>query len=263
MEMPGSALHEQASFIYDDLRLRSQPIAVKFLDKAEFPEKTRRPSQVLGKRVTICQGVTMARTYGWSVGLGREDLICVPAMIAFGFTPATDQKGVMRKLLCNVTLSSGMDTAGLETDSMFILDKNPGKGIYLAPLARSLMAPDTIVIYGNPAQIMRLIQAWVYVKGTRVSGNFGGKIECTEYLIGPFMEKTPRVAIPGNGDRIFSMTQDDELAFAMPAQGLDILIEGLQKAGKALGARYPVTFYQNFQPEFPKYYKELGSELGI
>jgi hypothetical protein len=24
-----------------------------------------------------------------------------------------------------------------------------------------------------------------------------------------------------------------------------------------------VTFYQNFQPEFPKYYKELGKELGI
>jgi uncharacterized protein (DUF169 family) len=263
MEMPGSAQHEQANFIYDNLRLRSQPIGVKFLDNADFPEKTRRPSQVLGKRVTICQGVTMARTYGWSVGLGREDLICVPAMIAFGFTPAKDQKSVMCKLLCNVTLSMDMHTAAIETDSMFILEKSPEKGIYLAPLARTSMVPDTIVIYGNPAQIMRLVQAWSYMKGTRVTGNFGGKIECTEYLIGPFKEKAPRVAIPGNGDRIFSMTQDDELAFAMPANDLDVLVEGLQKAGKALGAKYPVTFYQNFQPEFPKYYRELGSELGV
>ena len=261
--MPGSALHEEAGFIYDNLRLRSQPIAVKFLDNTEFPEKTRRPSEVLGKRVTICQGVTMARTYGWTVGLGREDLICVPAMIAFGFTPARDQKAVMSKLLCNVTLSKNMDTAGTEADSMFVLEKNPNRGIYMAPLGRSQIAPDTVVIYGNPAQIMRLIQAWVYVQGTRVSGNFGGKIECSEYLIGPLRQNVARIAIPGNGDRIFSMTQDDELAFAMPASGLQILIEGLKNAGKALGARYPVTFYQNFQPEVPKYYKELGSELGI
>ncbi len=79
----------------------------------------------------------MARVYGWPVGLGREDLICVPAMIAFGFTPASDQKAVMRKLLCNVTLSRDMDTAKIESDSMFVLDKAPDKGIYLAPLAKS------------------------------------------------------------------------------------------------------------------------------
>jgi uncharacterized protein (DUF169 family) len=261
--MSGSTRQEHANFIYENLRLRTQPIAVKFLETADFPEKTRRPSQVLGKRITICQGVTMARVYGWPVGLGREDLICVPAMIAFGFTPASDQKSVMRKLLCNVTLSRNMDTAKIESDSMFVLDKAPDKGIYLAPLAKSAMEPDTITIYGNPAQIMRLIQAWVYMKGSRIAGNFGGKIECTEYLIGPFKEKTARVAIPGNGDRIFSMTQDDEMAFALPAEALDTLVEGLKNAGKALGARYPITFYQNFQPEFPKYYKELGSELGI
>ncbi|MCX5873525.1 MAG: DUF169 domain-containing protein [Deltaproteobacteria bacterium] len=261
--MSGSTRQEHANFIYENLRLRTQPIAVKFLENAEFPDKTRRPSQVLGKRITICQGVTMARVYGWPVGLGREDLICVPAMIAFGFTPASDQKSVMRKLLCNVTLSKDMDTAKIESDSMFTLAKNPDKGIYLAPLTRTALEPDTIVIYGNPAQMMRLIQAWVYMKGSRITGNFGGKIECTEYLIGPYKENEARIAIPGNGDRIFSMTQDDEMAFTLPGGGLETLVEGLKNAGKALGARYPITFYQNFQPEFPKHYKELGSELGV
>jgi hypothetical protein len=41
------------------------------------------------------------------------------------------------------------------------------------------------------------------------------------------------------------------------------LCEGLRSAGKQIGARYPITFYQNFQPEFPKYYKKLGKEFGI
>ena len=83
---------EPADFIQNNLRLKTFPVAVKFLkDKSTFPEKTRQPSMILGKRVTICQGVTMARTYGWTVGLTKEDLICVPAMIAFGFSGAAEQ----------------------------------------------------------------------------------------------------------------------------------------------------------------------------
>jgi uncharacterized protein (DUF169 family) len=78
-----------ADIIQNDLRLKTFPIAVKFLkETSEFPEKTRQPSMVLKKRVTICQGVTMARNYGWTVGLTKEDLVCIPAIIAFGFRGA-------------------------------------------------------------------------------------------------------------------------------------------------------------------------------
>ena len=59
------------------------------------------------------------------------------------------------------------------------------------------------------------------------------------------------------------MTQDDEMVFALPANGLEALIEGLKEAGKKIGARYPITFYQNYQPEFPKPYKVAGEELGV
>ena len=83
---------EAEEFLTKDLRLRTLPVAAKFLkDKAGFPEKTRQPSVAMKKRVTICMGVTMARVYGWTVGLTQEDLICVPAMIMFGFTDAPDQ----------------------------------------------------------------------------------------------------------------------------------------------------------------------------
>ncbi len=107
-----------------------------------------------------------------------------------------------------------------------------------------------------------MIRGWVYHEGRRVTGNFGGKVECTEYLIGPFKSSAARVAIPGYGDRIFSMTQDDEMVFSIPGEGIEPLIQGLQKAGKKIGARYPITFYQNFQPEFPKRNKEVGDEVG-
>jgi len=255
---------ESADFIQNNLRLKTFPIAVKFLnDKSAFPEKTRQPLTVLGKRVTICQGVTMARTYGWTVGLTREDLICVPGMIAFGMSHAADPAETLGKLFCEVDFSRTEERGRKEVEEMVRLENATYEAIVLAPLQKGLFDPDTAAFFGNPAQVMRMIQGLVFEESRRISGSFGGKIECTEYLIAPHKTQSPRVAIPGMGDRIFSMTQDDEMVFSIPGILLENLVSGLKNAGKKIGARYPVTFYQNFQPEFPKPYKELGDALGI
>jgi uncharacterized protein (DUF169 family) len=141
--------------------------------------------------------------------------------------------------------------------------KDEYAALLIAPLARAAFEPDIIVMYCNPAQAMRFVQAWSYQEGERIVGNFGGKIECADYLIAPFKEQKPRVAIPGMGDRIFSLTQDDELVFSLPAKGLPQLLTGLQEAGKKVGAGYPVPFFLNFQPEFPPAFKAIGKELGL
>jgi uncharacterized protein (DUF169 family) len=262
--MAETNFNEISVFISNELRLKTLPVAVKFLkNKADFPEKTRQPSVVLQKRITICQAVTMARVYRWTVGLTREDLICVPAMIAFGFSGSDDPPATLARLFCEVNFHDEEKQARLETDSMNMLDNDRFEALVLAPLAKGLYEPDTVAIYGNPAQIMRLVQARVYQSGERLHGAFGGKVECSEYLIGPFTSQAPRIAIPGMGDRMFSMTQDDEMVLALPGKDLDGFKKGLQEAGNKIGARYPVTFYQNFQPDFPKPYKILGDELGI
>lgn len=255
---------ESAEFISNNLRLRTLPMAVKFLqDKNEFPAKTRQPSVVLGKKVTICQGVTMARVYGWTVGLTRDDLICVPAMIAFGLSGAADPAESLVDLFCELDFAKDKEGAKNEVGAMSRLENGEYPAMVLAPLEKGLFEPDTIALYGNPAQVMRMVQALVYEEKRRIAGNFGGKVECSEYLIAPFKTRSPRVTIPGMGDRIFSMTQDDEMVLAIPGQILGELVQGLKDSGKKIGARYPVTFYQNFQPEFPKPHKDLGAKLGI
>jgi uncharacterized protein (DUF169 family) len=75
--------------------------------------------------------------------------------------------------------------------------------------------------------------------------------------------QSARMVIPGNGERIFAATQDDEMVFALPGKFLQQVAQGLNEAGKAVGARYPATPYQNYQPDLPKAHKELGKELGI
>jgi len=262
--MAGQNLMEAADFIRNTLRLKTFPVAVKFLkDKKDFPEKTRQPSVVLGKKVAICQAVTMARIYGWTVGLTKDDIVCVPAAIAFGFSSSTLSAASLGKLFCEGSYSISEEIGRKEAASIKRLEKDEYAAILLSPLHRATFEPDTIVFYGNPAQLMRLVHAWTYREGQRVQGNFGGKVECTEYLLAPFKDQAPHIAIPGTGDRVFSMTQDDEMVFAMPGGRLMELVQDLQEAGKKVGAQYPVPVYLNFQPEFPKQFKDLGKELGI
>lgn len=255
---------EQAEKLRNELRLRTLPVAVNFLPApAVFPEKTRRPSIFLNKRVTICQAVTMARVYGWSVGLTREDLICVPAMLAFGLTPPVDQPATLGRLFCEVGFAPTPEQAQREAAHLTRLAAGAYGGLLLQPLAKATSTPEVVLCYGNPAQLMRLVQGYVYATGERVPASCGGKVECSEYLLAPLQTGQARLAIPGMGDRIFSMTQDDEMVFALPGALLPPLLTGLAQAGKNIGARYPITFYQNFQPEFPRYYTQLARELGL
>jgi uncharacterized protein (DUF169 family) len=252
-----------AAHLKEAMRLRTEPFGVSFFkDPASLPDKTRQPSKVFGKKVTICQGVTMARVYGWPVGLTQADLLCVPGMLVFGFTPAADPIMELGQLFCEVGFHQDLGPALKEVEALPRFEPQEIGAIYLCPLERLALDPDVVVVYGNPAQLMRLIQAATFL-GERVSGEFGGKVECSEYLIAPYRTGEIRVAIPGMGDRIFSMTQDDEMAMAFPGKFLDGLLVGLKEAGKKIGARYPITFYQNFSPSFPPAYEERAKKWGI
>jgi uncharacterized protein (DUF169 family) len=246
------------------MRLKTEPFGVVFFkDAAALPEKARRPSRVFGKKVTICQGVTLARIYGWPVGLSQEDLICIPGMLVFGFTPAADPILELGQLFCEVGFHPELGPALKEVEALPRFEPQEIGAVYLCPLERLTLDPDVVVVYGNPAQLMRLIQAITFSLGHRVTGEFGGKVECSQYLIGPYRTGEVRVVIPGAGDRIFSMTQDDEMVVSLPARLLEGALHGLKEAARKIGARYPVTVYQNFSPEFPPAYQERAKKWGI
>jgi uncharacterized protein (DUF169 family) len=252
-----------AAQLKEALRLRTEPLGIAYLtDLAALP-KSRRPSQVFGKKVTICQGVTMARIYGWSVGLTREDLICIPGMLAFGFTPAADPILELAQLFCEVGFNREMGPALKEVESLPRFAPEEIAAIYLSPLERLALDPEVIAVWGNPAQMMRLIQAANFGLGEQATGDFSGKVECASYLLAPFRTGKVTVSIPGMGDRIFSMTQDDEMVTSFPAAHLEPILEGLQEAGRKIGARYPITVYQNFTPAFPPPYEERAKKWGI
>jgi uncharacterized protein (DUF169 family) len=110
------------------------------------------------------------------------------------------------------------------------------------------------MIYGNPAQIMRLIQGALYNEGGAVQSSSMGRLGCAT-IITVMKTDECRYLVPGNGDRIFGMAQDYEMTFMIPVSKVDTVLDGLVKTHK-LGIRYPITSFFNFQATFPPSYQE-------
>ncbi len=229
------------------------PLAIKMLkSEEEIPEKTRRPFQQMKKKIAICQGIGMARKLGWAVAMGKEDMQCALGAAPFGFF-----KNV--QYWDEGNMAAGMFTASQEAGKKEedLIDRF-GHGEYshilVAPLNRTAFEPDLFMMYGNPAQMMRLIQGALFNQGGAVQSSSMGRLGCSA-IITVLKNDECRYIVPGNGDRIFGMTQDHEMAFMIPASKVDDVLEGLVSTHKT-GVRYPITSFFNFQATFPPSYQE-------
>lgn len=246
-------LREAEQELVNYIRPLTFPLALKMLrSEEEIPEKTRRPFRQMKKRVAICQGIGMARKLGWSVAMGKEDMQCSLGAAPFGFFKNVD-------FYNEGNLAAGMFTGSKEIgkkeeDLVDRFEYGLYSHILVAPLNRAAFEPDLLMIYGNPAQIMRLIQGALYNEGGAVYSSSMGRLGCSAIIT--VMEKDEcRYLVPGNGDRIFGMTQDYEMTFMVPASKVDTVIDGLARTHRA-GIRYPITSLFDFEATYPPTYQE-------
>jgi len=95
-----------------------------------------------------------------------------------------------------VDFASDKEAAQREVAALTRLENQEYDAIVLAPLEKGLFEPIRSHLWKS-GQVMRMVMALVYVEKRRIAGNFGGKVECTEYLLAPFKTQAPRVVIPG------------------------------------------------------------------
>lgn len=227
----------------------TMPVAVKFLKKeAQIPKRVRRPLRDLGRRMAPCQGQAMARLYGWTVAFSREDLGCAIAGHTYGWERANDATGAVG-FLTRMNYASD-ETAAAEMFAGFrTLDLAYDPIVVYSPLERTKVAPDVILIYANPAQMMRLIHGATRRSGKSIQGSFSGRAaSCTEGVVGAYLDKDAKVVVPGNGDRVWAGCQDHEMVMAVHGDKLGELVEGLEKTHET-GVRYPIPAYLRYEPE--------------
>jgi uncharacterized protein (DUF169 family) len=138
------------------------------------------------------------------------------------------------------------------------LSKGECAGVVFSPLERTRIDPDLVMIFCNAAQLMRLVHGATQETGAAVQSIFSGRGgSCTEGILQTFKTGKPKVVLPGNGDRVWAMVQDEEIAFAIPADWLDSIIGGLE-ATHQTGVRYPIPVDVRHEPTFPGQFKGAG-----
>ncbi|KPJ79384.1 MAG: hypothetical protein AMJ58_12185 [Gammaproteobacteria bacterium SG8_30] len=241
------------------LRLNTFPVAVRFLRSwDEAPPKARRPARDLHHRFTTCQAIAMSRRYGWVMALGREDSSCVLGAAALGLEKRLPH--YVDGNLCVKLYTENLQAGRLSEESVPTLEEGKYVGVVTAPLSRASFTPDSIVVYGNGAQVMRLGQAWLWKRGGTLKSEFRGRIDCADLAIAPFLSGEPQMIVPCSGDRIFGQVQDHEIAFSFPFGVMDEILEGLE-ATHAAGTRYPVTNWLAYTGGFPPSYDEYRKML--
>lgn len=237
------------------LRPSTIPIGIQMVPSpAEFPAKTRRPLSDLGFKTTVCIAIAMSRKYGWTIGMTPEDNICPVSELFYGWSakPAENQAALFRFLK---SLDYGSDDHALENlleeAQKYRLAPGEYGGILFSPVELGRIDPDVVMVFCNSAQLMRLVHAVTRETGRELPAVFSGRFgSCNEGVLRTLKTKNPQVVLPGNGDRVWGMVQDDEMIFTIPAERIDRVVDALEATHRA-GVRYPVPVDVRHEPNFP------------
>jgi uncharacterized protein (DUF169 family) len=78
-------LHEYGHELFQRLRLRTFPVAIKMLEDGEdIPDRSLSPKKDLGHQLAACQAFALSRREGMSLKMMKRDMWCSEAFIGYG-----------------------------------------------------------------------------------------------------------------------------------------------------------------------------------
>jgi uncharacterized protein (DUF169 family) len=182
---------------------------------------------------------------------------CPIGAVTLGFYPATDQ---FLDGCYDIPFWGTQEVRSNIARNIPTLEQGKYAYAISAPLERTTFDPDVVIIYGNSAQISRLMQANTVRTGEPILSSGMGAFACSVEITRPMLTEQCQVTVPGGGERAVAQTQDHELCFSIPGSKVDMIIEGLEETHKA-GTRYPIPTYLMFEAEFAPGYIEYMDDL--
>ncbi len=219
------------------LRLKTSPVAYKRLEKMQEMEKIPGVMR-LNRRASFCQAPALARMVGLTVGVTRDNLGERCARIN-GLAPTTEKEVAWEAKAFANTWFANVEESSKQMAVYPLVP--PGEAVVLAPLAAGKFDPDVILIYGNPAQMMLLMNGLQFKDYERFQFFFIGEGSCADGLAQCYTSGKPALAIPCMGERAFGAVTEDEMVLALPPAMMKKAVEGLQSL-KARGIGYPIKY---------------------
>jgi uncharacterized protein (DUF169 family) len=251
--------HSHAEEIQKQLALQSSPLAVKMLVKEEdIPEGAKRPKKDFGVCLSQCQVFAVVERYGMTIAMLKEDMWCPEPVIGYGLEepPRFFLEGRNRYPDGVETLEAGANWA--RDFPRFEVGKYVG--IISAPLAKVNFEPDLVLIYCNPAQLLRLILGIAYKDGRDITSRLGGHVACVYAVVPPMQSGECYVWLPCRGIRRYGGCQDDKMGFTIPRARLEDLVLGLKQSGTG---ELPVQIWTRAEYTLIDSYAELARMMGM
>jgi len=239
------------------LRLKSFPVAFKMLeDRADLgaiPFIRR-----LNKKVTLCQLITLVRSFDWTVGAELDDFLSptCPSILGMTEVPEINRDGTFRSI---VWVKTRADAQRYEA-AIPRLPLGKYQAVALAPLVYKPFEPDIVLIYANPAQMMLLINALQFEDYQVMQFYCVGESSCSDAIARCYLTGKPSLTIPCYGERRYGHAQDEDLVMALPPEQMEKALRGLETLYRR-GIRYPICFAgaeQDLATAFPGSYAGLG-----
>jgi len=220
------------------LRLRTEPIAFRRLEKAEELDKIRNVVRI-NRGFTFCQVPFLVRVLGQTIGITKKDPIGDRCTRLHGLRSATEKSMQGEATLLSTTwFASPEEALKQQQETPRILQ---GEAIVVAPLTKEKFEPEVVLIYGNPAQIMMILCGMQKEKYERFQFFFIGEGACADSLAQCYVTGKPSLAIPCYGERAMGQVADDEIVIALPPGEMGRALAGMKKLAQ-IGFRYPIAF---------------------
>lgn len=223
---------ELTNVLEEYIRPRTFPIGFTFVDDPD--DYDGRVGQV--DDITICQAYGLARYYGWTMHVDIRTS-CPIGLVAYGFAEP-DEMYEGGELADQAGYAESAELGKTFEDEVPKKAFGEHEGCVVGPLGDMAADPDFAAVYGTPAQILRMIHAALHTEGGSFDTSILGRAACSE-LLEAYLTDEPQFVFPCYGERLFGLTQDDEVAFSFPYDQAKTLAENLAKTHDQ-GLRYPI-----------------------
>jgi len=239
------------------LNLKTHLVAVKYFES--FDEDVEWDLVELGfyrpkNPINICQCVGLSRHHSRSVFITGKDMACKIGALAMGMHPFDDE---MRK--GEIAIQDGVRSNPAMCRKLFEtlprIEHGRVVAVACAPLNKAGLNMDQVIIYGDPLQILKVIQAHLWSTGARIDFSTCAKYGiCVEAMANGYISKRLCLGFPCRGERTSSVVQDDEMFVAFPIEWLDRIVEGLEKTKHLLPTPMPFGGVDQLPHYLPDYY---------
>ena len=204
------------------LQLRTPTLGVKFYKKLDDAPEVK----PLDFPVAMCAAAGWSRYYKVPVLLTNQmKHPCQVGWAALGFCDIDPD-------IKNGERNAGVWAADARAASRLaegaVIPAGTFAAALIAPLKLMTTAPDVVVSYGSPDQLLSLIYGTIWNGGDRVkleSNGHGGT--CRECVAAPYIYNELRLGITDIGERRFAMAYDWEMVAGVPYGKFKELVEGV------------------------------------